>query len=144
MVNINDRCISRDWQPWLITYRDYGILSFAKIILAFTIYVTWCTYTHTHTHTHTHTDGVTKILKFMMLFHINCLRESSYTFNVIYFRAQKFISRLDVLVVYLSRTLVIFIASSLHVFEARNRSIVFRIIWLWHTLIICPWYGSST
>ena len=83
---------------------------------------------YTHTHTHTHTDGVTKILKFMMLFHINCLRESSYTFNVIYFRAQKFISRLDVLVVYLSRTLVIFIASSLHVFEARNRSIVFRII----------------
>jgi hypothetical protein len=98
MVNINDRCISRDWQPWQITYRDHGILSFAKNIFAFTFYVTRRLNTHTHTHTH----EVTKILRFMMFFQINCLRESSYTFNVIYFWTQKFISELDVLVVYLT------------------------------------------
>ena len=66
----------------------------------------------------------------MMFFHINCWRESSYAFSADYIRAPNIISELDVFFVYLSGTLVIIIASSIHVFEARNRSMDFRIIQL--------------
>jgi len=80
---------------------------------------------HVYTHTRTRSHENFKIYND---FHIIYLHESSYTFIVIYFRAQKITSELDVLVVYLLRTSVIFITSSLHVFEARNRSIIFRIL----------------
>ena len=69
----------------------------------------------------------------MLLYSVSAaMSEKSYPFKVINFRAQKFMSEINVMVVCSSCNLVIFIVPSVHIFGTRKVNIIFR-IFVWGT-----------